>query len=235
MFHLTESLVKGKPVGLNVFSGSGSTMYERLQKHPKLELIFHNCMSTQSKGVNDALAKIKELKKVKHLVDAGGADGTNAMLLHKLFPHMKITIFDLPTVCKIAKRNIAIHRLSHTIFVSPGNILRDQFPKGCDAILFCHVLPSYSPEKIQSVLKKCYDCLPKGGIVVLYQAMSFDDETGPLQPAAVSAYFVALVSGEGMIYPAKDFEEWLSSAGFSKVKRYVPLPKPGHGALVGIK
>jgi hypothetical protein len=95
MFHLTESLVKGKPVGLNVFSGSGSTMYERLQKHPKLELIFH-------------------------------------------------------------KRNIAIHRLSHTIFVSPGNILRDQFPKGCDAILFCHVLPSYSPEKIQSVLKICF-------------------------------------------------------------------------------
>jgi len=64
--------------------------------------------------------------------------------------------------------------------------------------------------------------------------MARDDDSGPLSTALGSPYFLAIATGEGMLYPWKDYESWLKEAGFGRLQRIGGLPLD-HGLLVGIK
>jgi hypothetical protein len=49
-----------------------------------------------------------------------------------------------------------------------------------------------------------------------------DDETGPDLAAALSAYFLTVASGEGMVYTCAEYEQWFCEAGFEPTgRRYV--------------
>jgi hypothetical protein len=64
--------------------------------------------------------------------------------------------------------------------------------------------------------------------------MANDSETGSLQAAKSSIYFLCAASGEGMAYPAKDHDEALRRAGFSAVRRYLAA-EFDHGALIAVR
>jgi hypothetical protein len=49
---------------------------------------------------------------------------------------------------------------------------------------------------------------------------SDDDEAGSLTAAHLSLYFHVLATGEGMVYPVKDYVEWFRDAGFEALNVY---------------
>jgi hypothetical protein len=53
-----------------------------------------------------------DLSQVSHLVDEGGGDGTNLITLAGANRSLRGRAFDLPSVCEIARRIIAVNRLS---------------------------------------------------------------------------------------------------------------------------
>jgi len=233
MPHLYESILKYENVGLCEFSGDEPTFYERLAHTPDLQKIFQDAMSELSVQTNELLARFIDLSDVSHLVDVGGGDGTNILTLSQRFPHLRATVFDLPSVCEIARTNIADHARSDRLDVVAGHCFRDDFPADADCFLFCHFFTIWSPEKDRLLLKKCYDALPTGGRVMIFNMMQHDDETGPLSAAVGSPYFLTLATGEGMLYTWAEYESWMREAGFSGVERHV-LPRD-HGIIVGVK
>lgn len=118
--------------------------------------------------------------------------------------------------------------------VRPGDLFRDPFPDGFDAILFSHVLEIFSGEQITELLTKAYHVLPAGGRVFVYGYNVSDDETHGWYSARLSLYLNVLASGQGMAYPARDYEEWMRLAGFSSVRTLTGLPYE-HGLTVGVK
>jgi hypothetical protein len=235
MFHLVESMKQGKNLGLEVFPGDAPTLYKRLVAQPPLERIFQGWVQNIADRANPLLKKIPELKKVRHLIDVGGGNAANAIAMHKLFPHLKITIFDLPSVCEMAKKNIAAHGLSKSIFTRPGDFFRDEFPADADAFFFGHLFHIFNEENIGRLLSKAHAKLPAQGRVICFNGMTDDDEMGPLRSADLSLYFLALASGEGMVYPWKDFRRWFEQAGFSKIKSYDLKDLQSHGVVIGAK
>ena len=127
--------------------------------------------------------------------------------------------------------------LAHQLFASL-RLLCDMFltplPPGIDAILYAHIFTIWSPQKNIALLKKTHAALPKGGKVLIFNMMARDDDSGPLSTALGSPYFLAIATGEGMLYPWKDYESWLREAGFSNFQRIGNLPLD-HGLLVGTK
>ena len=233
MFHLTDALKAGKNVGIKEFPGNGDTLYKRLAKDRKLEKMFHDWMHTISSQANPQLASLPELKKVRHLMDIGGGDGTNTMALQQAHPHLKLTMFDFPTVAKIAAKNFKKNKMD--INAVPGDMLKDPFPIGADEILFSHIINIFDAEKNVMLLRKAYQALPKGGMTIIFNSMIENDETGPLRGAELGLYFVTLASGEGMMYAYKDFAAWLRQAGFRKIVTYRMNDWTNHGAVIGIK
>lgn len=235
LFHLTEAVRKGTNVGLRVFPGSGKTLYRRLARRPRDEQTFQAWLHMVSAQSNRALRSVGRLSRVRHLLDVGGGDGTNAMALRDAFPQMNVTVFDLPTVCRIVRRNVRRAKLEDVIFTRPGDFLTDRFPKGVDGVLFGHILNIFAEATNVKLLRRAYDALPAGGVAICFNSMTDDNETGPLRSAFLSLYFLVLASGEGMVYPWKDYVRWYKQVGFRKVEVHRVGDLMDHGIIVGIK
>lgn len=228
-----ESLKQFKNVGLRHFKGDADNLYHRLPHNPFIAKVFHDAMSSLSGSANEDLAKSPIFEGIKHLVDAGGGDGTNAITLLKAHPHLRVTIFDGATACEKAEVKVAEAGLSGQIHTHTGDFFIDPFPEDIDAVLFGHMMPIWSPERDTALLRRAYEALPSGGKVLIFNMMGNDDEVGPMSAALGSPYFLTTATGEGMMYSWREHESTLAAAGFRQTERHV-LPKD-HGLLIGIK
>ncbi|WAP60388.1 methyltransferase [Streptomyces sp. S465] len=230
---MTEALRAGRNVALDDHPGDEPTLYQRLSHNPELEAVFHRAMSAFTLRSADALVDRPELAGVRHLLDVGGGDGTTSLRLAARYPRLRLTVFDMPSVSALARDNTAPD-VSDRVRTHPGDIFADVFPEGADAVLFSHVLEIFAEEQIVHLLRKAYDALPSGGRVFVYGFNVSDDETSGLFSARLGLYFNVLASGQGMAYPAKDYETWLRRVGFTEVRTIGGLPYE-HGLTLGTK
>jgi cyclopropane fatty-acyl-phospholipid synthase-like methyltransferase len=145
-----------------------------------------------------------------------------------------VTVFDSPSVCEYAKRNIAAAGLADRVDTCAGDMFRDPFPEGVDAILFSHIFTIWSLDNDVALLKKCHASLAEGGAVLVFGMMGGDDDTGPLSTALGSPYFLAIATGQGMLYSWADYERAMRQAGFPTVERVEDMPLD-HGVIIGSK
>lgn len=229
---MTTALRAGTNTALAAYPGDEPTLYQRLSRNPELEAVFHRAMSAFTLRSVDALVDRPEFASVRRLLDIGGGDGTTSARLVARHPDLKATIFDIPSVSKLADDKT--NSLADRVDLHPGDIFADEFPQGCDAVLFSHVLEIFSAEQIIGQLKKAYAALPPGGKVFIYGYNVSDDETEGIFSARLGLYFNVLASGQGMAYPAKDYEAWLRVAGFREIGTATGLPYE-HGLSMGTK
>jgi cyclopropane fatty-acyl-phospholipid synthase-like methyltransferase len=232
MHSFYDAIKSNKNVGLNEFKGKESTLYERLVHHPELEKIFQDAMEHISVQANASFSEYVDLSHVKHLVDVGGGNGANIIALARKYPKLRATVFDSPTVCDIARKNIDAQGFADRLGATAGNCFVDTFPPGADCIMFCHFFTIWSEEKNQALLRKCFNALPPGGSVIVFNMMQSDSEDGPLTAAIGSPYFLTLATGEGMLYTWSEYESWMKQAGFSIKKQELPWD---HGVIIGVK
>lgn len=230
----TEALKANENVGLKNFAGKGDNLYERLSFDSELEGTFQKAMSALSTTANLEFFKRMDLTGVDTIVDVGGGQGTNLMTLLKERPNLNGIVFDLPTVCELAKKNIVAHNMDGQVSIHPGNLFTDDFPAEMNAVMFCHMFTIWSGEKITQILKKCYESLPQGGKVFVFNMMSNDDEYGPISCALGSPYFLTIATGEGKLHTTCEYEKWFKDAGFEKIKFYRDLPMD-HGFVEATK
>ncbi len=229
-----DALRANRNVGLRRFPEPGQTLYERLANRPELERIFQEAMSALSGHANRSMVEAAPLDGVTHLLDVGGGDGTNAIALATRFPPLRVTVFDAPSVCAMAARQIAARGLQDRIDTCPGNLFTSPFPSGVDAILYAHMFTIYSPERNRQILRKTFEALPPGGRALIFGMMGNDEDTGPIGTALGSPYFLTIATGEGMLYSWPDYQDWFAGAGFREVRRVSGLPLDHH-LLVAIK
>jgi hypothetical protein len=232
--HMTTALREGSnQTALAAYRGTEPTLYQRLAHDPECQALFHAAMGAFTLRSMNGLLDYPELRTVHHLLDVGGNDGTTALQLAARYPEMHITIFDLPSVTQAA-RHTQSQEMKDRIQLHPGDLFTDAFPNDVDTILFSHVLEIFSEEQILFLLSKAYEALPVGGKILIYGFNVSDDERRGLYSARLSLYLNILASGQGMAYPAKDWERWLQQVGFVRVTSATGLPYE-HGLNVGWK
>jgi ubiquinone/menaquinone biosynthesis C-methylase UbiE len=231
--HLTQALKEGRNAGLDEFPGSGATLYERLTEYPELECLFQRAMGAYTR-LSPKMMDVAEFSEVKHVLDVGGGDASNAIRLCRRYAELKATVLDIPSVVAIARKAVQEAGLSDRITCVHRDMFVDEWPAGCDAVLLSHVVEIFAPEKILFLYRKAWQVLPPGGRLFVWTLMADDAETRGLQAAKSSMYFLCTASGEGMAYPGTDHEEWIREAGFKAAKRY-NAPDIDHGALVALK
>ncbi|MEW2416965.1 methyltransferase [Streptomyces sp. NPDC046866] len=251
---MTEALAAGTNTALDAHPGEEPTLYRRLAHDPELEAVFHRSMSAFTLKSLDALVECEEFATVRHLLDVGGGDGTTSARLLARHPGMRSTVFDIPSVARLAAEARSEARTDATadagsdapadsgsdaeaadrLRLHPGDLFTDPFPAGADAVLFSHVLEIFSAEQITELLAKAHGVLPPGGRVFVYGYNVSDDETRGWYSARLSLYLNVLASGQGMAYPARDYEHWMRRAGFGDVRTLTGYPYE-HGLTIGTK
>lgn len=230
-----ESMRRDTNVGLRHLDGPGTTLYERLTADPALQQVFYDNMGHASRQTFPLVVETFDFSGLRHVADVGGGDGSNGIALAKGHPHLEVTIFDQPTVLDIAARNAADADVAKRVHVWSGDMFADPLPPGIDGVLLCHIFEIWSIERNTRLLRKCYEALPPGGAVLVYNFVSDDDNTGSVSAAFMSVYFLTVASGEGMVYSAQDMEQALNAAGFARVERYDEGVGYRHVLMVGYK
>ena len=231
---LAESLRANTNVGVRRLSGPGSTVYERLEADPELYQLFWGHFGVISENLFSLLMETFDFSRMRHVADVGGGDATNAILLAQRYPHLEVTVFEQARA-GVAAKKAAEAGLAARVHAWQGDFFTDPFPPGIDGIIVCHVFEMWSLERNTNMLRHCYGALPPGGTLLVYNYVSDDDYTGSLGAAFMSAYFMALATGEGMVYAAGDMETAIRNAGFSRVERYSEGVGFDHALLVARK
>lgn len=231
-----ESLKADTNLGLKkVFGEESTTLYERIAVDPTLESAFHNAMGAFSATSSAELVKTLDLSPYTHVLDIGGGRAINATNIARRWPHLKITIIDLPTVAATANERLKAAGLDDRVKAVGLDAFSDEFPTGADCVLYSHFLEIWSGEQIRKLLQKASRAVGDGAGIFIVTPLQDDDETGPAHAAELSAYFHAVASGEGMVYTPKEYEEWLAEAGFKPTGRLPIGQLINHIAIYGVK
>lgn len=229
----TRSLREDRNAGLDELPGPGNTLYSRLAVYPELETLFQEAMGAYTR-LSPKMVEVPEFDSVRHLLDVGGGNGSNAIRLCRRYPNLRVTALDIPSVTEIALATTQRAGLSDRVQCVARDMFTDDWGGEHDSVLLSHVVEIFSPTKIGFLYRKAYESLPVNGRLLVWTIMANDDETAALQAAKSSVYFLCVASGEGMAYPAKEHERLMREAGFTDVKVY-PAAEVDHGAVVATR
>ncbi len=151
--------------------GTVNITYQWPPRNEHESVAIENWMTRTATPALIALYNAIDFNNISHLLDIGGGDGTMACALAWKFPKLKVTVYNLPKACELARRKIKEVGLADRINIVEGDFLVDEkFPLGCDLILFSRVLCDWSPETAKKLLSKAYDSIEKGGQVAICEA-----------------------------------------------------------------
>ena len=169
----------------------------------------------------------------KKLLDIGGASGSYTQAFLEAYPDMKATLFDLPSVIKIAQTRLDDTDLIDRITFVAGDFYKDELPTGHDLALLSAIIHQNSPEQNVELYRKIYRALQPGGRIVIRDHVMSSDHT---QPASGALFAVNMLVGtrEGRTYSFEEIKASLESAGFAKINLIQP-DEQMNGLVEGFK
>jgi hypothetical protein len=225
---LTEALRTGELQ--NEIKG-GEDFYATLYAKPDRLRGFLAAMSGISAGAAHAIAAKFPWKEYKTFMDLGSAQGMVPATLAHAHPHLTRIGFDLPPVKPVFEEFIAHRGVADRVRFQGGSFFEDALPKA-DVIVMGHILHVWDLAQKKVLLGKAFDALPKGGAVIVYDAIIDDDRRENAFGLLMSLTMLIETPG-GFDYTGEDCQNWMRETGFSKI-RVEPLVGPD-SMVIGLK
>ncbi len=158
-----------------------------------------------------------DLRKAESLLDIGGGPGVYAAKFAEHNPDLKVTILDLPKVCKIAKANLKDSDVGERISFIEGDVLKLQVEdvsmhtdNGFDVVFLSNLIHSLGSSEVQLLLAKCAMWIKPGGRIVVKDFLLDDTRTNPPN-ASLFGINMLVCTPEGNCYTWTEIEEWLTA------------------------
>jgi len=215
----------------NESKGGGENLFAAIYADPDQSRGFLSAMSGISAGAAHAIAANFPWRDYKTFMDLGSAQGMVPATLARAHPHLTGIGFDLPPVKPVFEEFIAQRGVEDRIRFQGGNFFEDPLPK-VDVIVMGHILHDWDLAQKKVLLGKAFDALPKGGAVVVYDAIIDDDRRENAFGLMMSLNMLIETAG-GFDYTGEDCLAWMREVGFSKT-RIEPLVGPD-SMVIGLK
>ncbi len=227
--HLTEGLRTGLPQN-EVRTGEAG-LFETLYADPARLKQFLAAMSGVSRGANMTIARKFPWRDYRTYVDVGTAQGDLAVQIALANPHLQGIGFDLPAVEPIFTEYAAALGVADRVRFVSGDFFKQDLP-AADVVLMGHILHDWDLPTKKMLIRKAYDALPKGGAMVVYEAIIDDDRSQNAFGLMMSLNMLIETPG-GFDYTGADCAAWMKEAGFTSM-RTEPLTGPD-SMVIGIK
>ncbi|WOJ89644.1 methyltransferase [Methylocapsa polymorpha] len=225
---LTEALKTGKPQNESKDSGD---LFAALYADPNRLRSFLAAMSGVSAGAAQAIAAKFPWKERKSFVDVGAAQGMVTVTLARSYPHLAGTGFDLPQVQPVFEEFAGKSGVLDRVVFRGGNFFADPLPTA-DVIIMGHILHDWDLTQKRMLLAKAYDALPKGGALIVYEAI-IDDERRQNAFGLLMSLNMLIETSGGFDFTGADCQAWMREAGFAET-RVEPLVGPD-SMVIGVK
>ncbi|HYE61637.1 MAG TPA: methyltransferase [Phycisphaerales bacterium] len=225
---LTDGLRSGTPQ--NEVRDGGS-FFATLYADPARLRQFLQGMTGLSFGAATAIAQKFPWKDYKTFIDVGAAQGAVPVQVALAHPHLTGGNFDLPEVGPIFNEYVQQHALSSRLKFHPGDFFKDELPRA-DVYIMGHILHDWDLAEKMQLLRKCYDALPRGGSLIVYESF-IDDERRTNAFGLLMSLNMLIETHGGFDYTGADCQGWMREVGFTST-RVEHLCGPD-GMVVGVK
>ncbi len=236
-FNLEESLLEGKPVGLETL-GEWPTVYEGLSSLPKqVQKSWFDFDHFYSDHSFDQALEIVFSNKPKTLLDVGGNTGRWALRCVDYDANVKVTILDLPQQIKMMQDNVKGQHGAERIDGLGVNLLDESTEMPSDrkfeAIWMSQFLDCFSEEQIVSILKRAAKVMDANSRLYIMETL-WDRQR--YEPASLcltltSLYFTAIANGNSKMYHSEDMLRLVEQAGL-KMETIHDYLGQGHSIIV---
>jgi predicted O-methyltransferase YrrM len=173
------------------------------------------------RGSGGNLAKFLQLDGVERMLDVGGGAGTNAIAFCREYPHLKATVFDLPSTLRVTERSIKEAGLDDRIAVMPGNFNTDSLGGLYDLVLLSDVLHYQDAQTNAGLVRKACAHLTDTGRLVIKDRFLDPDRTSPAWTTAFAVH-ILVNTEEGACFTTQEAMDWMTRAGFASVTELEP-------------
>ena len=225
---LTEGLRTGQPQ--NEAKSGGDFFGELYSDQARLKQFMH-AMTGISMGSAIAIAQKFPWQKHQTFVDIGTAEGGLPVQVALAHNHLTGGGFDLPVVQPVFEEYVASFNLSDRLSFYPGNFFADPLPQA-DVLTMGHILHDWSLEEKKVLLSKAYETLPKGGSLIIHEAI-IDDERRQNTFGLLMSLNMLIESPGGFDYTGADCCSWMREVGFQET--YVEHLAGPDSMVVGVK
>lgn len=210
---LTQALETGRRQSENKEDGD---LFAALYADPERLRGFLSAMSGISAGPAQAIAQKFPWKDYASFIDVGAAQGMVPVTLARAHPHLTGGGFDLPAVQPLFEQFVALQGLADRLRFHPGDFFEDALPR-TDVIVMGHILHDWDLAQKRALLVKAHNALPKGGALIVYDAIIDDARRENVFGLLMSLNMLIETTG-GFDYTGADCQGWMREAGFSTTR-----------------
>jgi hypothetical protein len=211
---LTVALRTGQPQ--NEAAHGDPDFFATLYSDPERLKGFLRAMTGISRGANVTIASRFPWSDYKTVADAGPAQGDLIVQVTSKNPHLSGIGFDLAEVAPIFEEYVEASGLTSRVRFQAGNFFRDPLPEA-DVIMMGHILHDWNLEEKRFLIHKAWEALPKGGALIVYDAMIDDDRSKNIFGMLMSLNMLVETPG-GFDYTGADCITWMKEAGFREAR-----------------
>ena len=211
----------------SIRSGKPARRPDMFQSAPEDTARFIRAMDSLVRSRGDAawVAENLDLRKVGSVADLGGGPGTYVAAMLKRWPNLRGSIWDLPATLTIARdllaeREPTVHDRIELVSV---DYLKDQLPSGADVIFMSNIIHSEVAETNAAVIKKCFEAVSPGGMLIVKDHIMNRELTSPAAGAVFALYL--LLTTHGRDFSFDEVCSWMRDAGFRDIEERA-LPSP---------
>jgi precorrin-6B methylase 2 len=226
---LEEALKTGLPQ--NEVKIAGKDVFEELYANEERLREFVNAMSGVQMGNFMAFAHKFDFSGYSTLCDIGGAGALLSAQIAMNNEHMMCVSYDLPPVSALARENIKNMGLDDRVIIQSGDFFKENLPKA-DIITMGNILHDWGLQEKKMLIKKAYNALPKGGVLVVIENIIDDNRSKNAFGLMMSLNMLIETPG-GFDYTAADIQGWVKEAGFKETS-VMPLTGPS-SAFIAVK
>jgi demethylspheroidene O-methyltransferase len=184
---------------------------------------YTDLMAASQEMVAEQVIEAFSFRRQKRLLDIGGGAGAFAIAVAKRWPHLEITIADLPAVADIARRRVDAAGLASRIRVVGVDATKGSLPGGFDTVSLVRILHDHDEETVLELLTAARSAMAEAGTLLVAEPMADAPGAGDLNAAYFNVYLMAM--GSGRPRRADELGALMESAGFRDVRpRRTPVP-----------
>jgi predicted nicotinamide N-methyase len=211
--HLTEALRTGLPQNE---TRNAPDAFAELYRDPARLRTFLSAMTGLSVGTARVLAQRFPWKDYRTVCDIGTAQGAVPAELALAHDHLTAYGYDLPIVKPIFEEYVSSRGLDGRVQFVTGDFFKEELP-GTDVLVMGHILHDWGLEDKRMLVRKAYEALPKGGSLVVIEAM-IDDDRRENTFGLLMSLNMLIETREGFDYTGADCCRWMHEAGFSSAR-----------------
>lgn len=203
-----DSLRQNRPAALHDFA----------DPDPEAAAAFSRKLAPGGMAFGRLLAEALDLSGIGSVIDIGGGAGTILAGLRERWPHLAMTLMELPAVAAVAPAILADYGAPE-VAVEEGDITQAPARGRHDLAILKAVIQVLPPEEARSAILNAARSLNAGGqIAVAGWGVVDNDRLGPPEGVFLNLTFLNLYRA-GESYTEGQYRAWMTEAGFQDVIR----------------